>query len=264
MDENTNRTIELFKDDGIPASYEDRLTFFTNIAKSAVIGIKDPSHGLIVYQRAKELGIGWANAINHMAFINGKLGIDIHIVKAILSKPGSGITWEKIKDYEPVYEYTNGKAKFRSSELPKEAVVVTTLSDKVEEGKFGVVLLPTRVVEKNGVKTPVYEPIDYVTSYLFKRKKKHIDGTFIDVSSLGTFSWSDAILAQLPFDKKGELSPDSAWQKYRKLMIDHRAFTFGARDIASDLLLGCYELTELLDIEKKSYTIVDGEATVVN
>ena len=28
-------------------------------------------------------------------------------------------------------------------------------------------------------------------------------------------------------------------------MIGHRAFTLGARDIASDILMGCYETTEL-------------------
>lgn len=35
------------------------------------------------------------------------------------------------------------------------------------------------------------------------------------------------------------------YKKYPKVLIGHRAFTYGARDIASDVIMGCMETTEL-------------------
>ena len=35
------------------------------------------------------------------------------------------------------------------------------------------------------------------------------------------------------------------YKKYPKVLISHRAFTLAARDIASDILFGCMETTEL-------------------
>ena len=36
-----------------------------------------------------------------------------------------------------------------------------------------------------------------------------------------------------------------------KILISHRAFTYGARDIASDVIMGCMETTELKIISGK-------------
>ena len=35
------------------------------------------------------------------------------------------------------------------------------------------------------------------------------------------------------------------YKKYPRVLISHRAFTLGARDIAPDAIMGCYETTEL-------------------
>ena len=47
-------------------------------------------------------------------------------------------------------------------------------------------------------------------------------------------------------------------------MIGHRAFVLGARDIASDLLFGVLETTELksiegIDLSPEDYTIIETE-----
>lgn len=252
-------------DNLVPVSYKEQIEFFTKICESSQTGVKDAGQAMLIFHKAKELGIGWANAIPHMQVINGKAGIDIHIVKAILSKPASGVTWECTEDYKAIYRYTDGKNVFFEESLPQQAQIVPTLKTSVEEGKFPVVLLPEIVTNSDGSKTQKVIPYDYRTSYIFRRTKKDIDGKFIKVvSNKGKFSWREALTAQLPYDRAGNLNPESAWQKYRKLMLDIRAFTFGARDIASDLLMGCYETSELYDIEGKEYIIEDGVAQEVN
>jgi len=57
------------------------------------------------------------------------------------------------------------------------------------------------------------------------------------MSSIGKFSYSDAVAADM-FSK-------DTYKKYPRILIGHRAFTYGARDIASDVLFGVMETTEL-------------------
>ena len=72
--------------------------------------------------------------------------MDIHIIKAILSKPGSGVRWEHIEDYVPVYRYMGeDKAIYEESELPPNYVVVSRLDVSVNPDQFKVSILPTNV-----------------------------------------------------------------------------------------------------------------------
>lgn len=249
-------------------TFNEKLLFFETVAKSANTGIKDAGQAMVVWQKAKELKIGWANAIPHMHIINGKAGIDIHIIKAILSRPGSGVRWDCIEDNEPIYRYLdkNSNVYIGKSSLPQNAVIKNKLSDPVSEGMIAVVVIPEQVKNEKGVVEYQVTPYDHRSSYIFTRKKKDIDGRYFTVESRkGVFSWRDALAAGLPINREGILDPNSSWQKYRKLMIDTRAFTFGARDIASDLLMGCYETTELYDMEKVNYTVTeDGKAEVIS
>lgn len=57
------------------------------------------------------------------------------------------------------------------------------------------------------------------------------------------------------------------YKKYPKTLIGHRAFTYAARDIASDVIMGLMETTELkivskLDINASDITDID-EAEIV-
>jgi hypothetical protein len=53
----------------------------------------------------------------------------------------------------------------------------------------------------------------------------------------GEFTYKDAIVAGC-FEK-------DTYKKYPKIMISHRAFVYGAREIANDLIMGCLSTEEL-------------------
>ncbi len=227
------------------------------VEAAATTGVKSKGEALMIFQKARELGIGAGNAISHLHIVNGKSGIDIHIVKAILSRPSAGITWVQDKDFEPVYAaYSDGIIQYTYDTLPPNYIVLPKLSGNpiVEElktqGKHPVAVLPTG-------KGNTLEVIDRISQYSFERIKRNIKGDWITVKTTSSFRWSDAIKAQLPLDKAGQLNPNSNWQKYSSLMLAIRAFTYGARDIASDLLLGAYETTELYEFSNIDYNIND-------
>ena len=52
------------------------------------------------------------------------------------------------------------------------------------------------------------------------------------------------------------------YKKYARIMIGHRAFTLGARDIASDLLMGVMETSELKLVEGLDVTPTDFDNTL--
>jgi len=217
-----------------------------SLVESPSSGIRNEGDALLVLLKAHELGIGFANAIPHIHVINGKSGIDIHIIKAILTKPKTGVTWKMINNFTPIYEavlYT--KAITDTQNLPDNAIKVAKLSgnpmvDKyVAEGKVPYVLKPNTQGK--------FIPIDYITIYEFTRKKKDIDDTWIIDTYTSSFTWTEAVNAGL--------TSKNVWDNWGKTMLDHRAFTPGARAIASDLLMGNYSYEELLTIN--NYTPIE-------
>lgn len=246
----------------------------SKIMRSDKGGIKSVNDGIALLMRAKDLNLPFSTCIEHVHVLDGKTGIDIHIIKALLSRSGS-IVWTQTKDYQPVYEYTDGYSAYNETKLPDFAVKCKNKQEAEEKTKddadhmyvypvrwyqdlsgsiyreyqlnskqFAVV--PNQQIAKTNPvqgKIPVWriinQPIDYVTEYVFKRLKKYGDG-YIEVSSTGKFSHSEAQSAGF-FDK-------GTYQKYARTMIGHRAFIYGARDIASDLLMGVMETTELKQI----------------
>ena len=75
--------------------------------------------------------------------------------------------------------------------------------------------------------------MDYITEYKFTR---HFPNGEI-VTAFGRFTRSEALTAGL-FEK-------DTYAKYARILIGHRAFTYGAREIGSDVLFGVMETTEL-------------------
>ena len=62
---------------------------------------------------------------------------------------------------------------------------------------------------------------------------------------------------------------EDTYKKYPRVMVGHRAFVYGARDIASDLLMGVMETTELkssmgIDLSPEDYTIIEVPDTADN
>ena len=95
-------TINFFDDKQLIAAEN----FLTKVMRSDKGGIKSVNDGLAVLMRAQDLQLPFSTCIEHIHVINGKTGVDIHIVKALLSR--AGCTWRCLKDYQPLYEYTDG------------------------------------------------------------------------------------------------------------------------------------------------------------
>ena len=243
--------------------------FLKKIIATEKGGIKSVNEGLAILMRAKDLQLPFSTCIEHIHVVQGKTNTDIHIIKSLLSR--AGVIWECTKDYTPQYQYTDGNTIYNETQLPdycvkrvtaEEAEKVTkdsnytkigvypvkwytdlsgrqynefALSDKCAiainqthaqklkaEGKFPVIRIPA-------------VPIDYVTEYKFTRYKQ-IFGKVVETHATSHFSYTEAVTADF-FTK-------DTYKKYARIMIGHRAFTLGARDIASDVLMGVMEETE--------------------
>ena len=245
--------------------------FLKKIISSEKSGIKSIQDGLAILMRAQDLNLPFSPCIEHIHVINGKTGVDVHIVKALLLR--AGVTWECTKDYTPQYQYTDGNTVYLETQIPnycvkcrtaKEAADKTNdevvgiypvkwyrdmkgniynefqVSDKCEvainmaqakkfasDGKFPIIRIPA-------------QPIDFVTEYEFTRYILS-NGKEREMKVVSHFSYSEAQTAEL-FKK-------DTYLKYARILIGHRAFTLGARDIGADLLLGCMESGELKIVE---------------
>ena len=277
-------TINLF-DDKQRAMAE---ALITRIMRSDKGGIKSVEDGLAICMRAQDLQLPFSTCIEHIHVINGKTGVDVHIIKALLSR--AGVTWECTKDYAPQYQYTDGDNIYNETQLPaycvrcrsaKEAEAATTedvvgvyplrfyadlkgnvynqfgLNDKcvialnkiqalklANEGKFPVIRIAAR-------------PIDYVTEYKFTRTFM-INGKERVQQAISHYSYSEA--------QSAELFTKDTYKKYPRILISHRAFVYGARDIASDLLMGVMETTELksvngIELSPEDYTYIEVPST---
>lgn len=230
-------------------------------------GIKSVNEGLAILMRANDLQLPFSSCVEHIHVINGKTGIDIHIIKALLSR--AGVVWNCIKDYAPQYQYTDGNNIYNDAELPyycvrcrseKEAEEKTTediigvypvrwyidlkgqtynqfqLSDKVNIALNKAHALKLANEGKYAVMRIPAQAVDYVTEYEFTRYRI-INGVERITKARSHFSYTDAI--------KADLLKKETYMKYTRTLVSHRAFTLGARDIADDLIMGLLETTEL-------------------
>lgn len=245
--------------------------FLKKIISSEKGGIKSVNDGLAVLMRAQDLQLPFSTCIEHIHVIQGKTGVDIHIIKSLLLR--AGVTWECIKDYTPQYQFTDGNTIYLETQLPdycikcrtnKEAEEKTTddtvgvypvkwytdlkgnlynefqISDKCVKAINKIQAMQLTKDGKFPVIRVAAQPIDFVTEYKFTRKKI-VNGKEIEMTSISHFSFSDA--------KTADLFTKDTYIKYARILIGHRAFTLGARDIGADLLMGVMETTELKIVE---------------
>ena len=242
-------------------------------------GIKSVPDGLAILTRAQDLQLPFSTCIEHIHVINGKTGVDIHIIKSLLSR--AGVVWECTKDYAPQYQYTDGNTIFNETQLPQYCVKCRTAKEaeeKTDGDSVGVYPLKWYTDLKGNLynefqvsdkcvfalnkahalklvsegKFPVIrvaaQPIDYVTEYKFTRYKM-INGKEHEITAVSHFSFTEAQAAGL-FEK-------DTYKKYPRVLIGHRAFTLGARDIAPDAIMGCSEVTELKIVNGKDLSADD-------
>ena len=243
-------------------------------------GIKSVNEGLALIMRAQDLQLPFSSCIEHIHLVSGKTVADIHIIKSLLSR--AGVTWECTKDYTPQYQYTDGNTIYLETQLPDYCVKcqtadkATKLSEESNGDKIGVypvkwytdlagkkynefqisnkckiAINPTHAQKLKAegafpvIRIPAV-PIDYVTEYKFKRFHR-IMGKIVEQNAISHFSYTEAVTADF-FSK-------DTYKKYARIMIGHRAFTLGARDIASDILMGVLEETESAVIDGTLDTI---------
>ena len=253
--------------------------FLKKFMSSEKGGIKSVADGLSILARAQDLQLPFTTCIEHIHVINGKTGIDVHIIKSLLSR--AGVVWKCTKDYTPQYQYTDGNTIYLETQLPDYCVKCRTAKEAVDatkddtvgvypvqwftdlkgnvynefqvsekcvkainkahalklagEGKFPVIRIPA-------------QPIDYVTEYEFKRYRM-INGKEREITAISHYSFSEA--------QNAELFSKDTYKKYARIMIGHRAFILGARDIANDVIMGCMETTELKVVENVPITDVE-------
>lgn len=253
--------------------------FLTQVMRSEKGGFKTINDGLAILMRAQDLQLPFSTCLEHIHVINGKTGVDVHIIKALLSR--AGVTWRCTLDYAPQYQYTDGDNVYNETQLPTYCVRCNTTKDaeKITSESNGDLVGVYPVKWYTDLKGNVYNqfqindkctialnkvqalklaaegkfpiirtaavPIDYVTEYKFTRG---------NMTSISHFSFSEANAAEL-FTK-------DTYKKYPRILIGHRAFVYGARDIASDLIMGCMETTELksvegVDLSPEDYTVID-------
>lgn len=242
-------------------------TLIKRLMTSEKSGIKSVADGLAVLARAQDLNLPFSTCIEHIHVINGKTGVDIHIIKSLLSR--AGVVWKCTKDYAPQYQYTDGNSIFNETALPSYAVKCRSAKEaeeKTNDDVVGVYLvkyytdlsgnifnefqinekcvialnkLQAVKLAKEG-KYPILrinpQPIDYVCEYEFTRYKM-INGNERVTTCTSHFSFTEA--QQAGFFEK------DTYKKYPRILISHRAFTLGARDIASDLIMGLMDSTEI-------------------
>ena len=258
--------------------------FLKKFMSSTKGGIKSVEEGIAILTRAQDLNLPFSTCIEHIHVINGKTGIDVHIIKCLLSR--AGVVWKCTKDYAPLYQYTDGNNIYNEDLLPPYAVKCKSAKEAEEKSNDEVVgVYPVKyytdlkgnvynefqindkcVIALNKVqalklaqegKYPIIrvnaQPIDYICEYEFTRYKL-INGTERVITCTSHFSYNDAVLAKM-FEK-------DTYQKYPRILISHRAFTLGARDIASDLLMGVMETSEIKlvsDYDLNTSDVLDAE-----
>lgn len=256
--------------------------FIKKVMGSPKSGITNVQEGLAVLMRANDLQLPFSSCLEHIHVINGKTGVDIHIIKSLLSR--AGVTWECTKDYTPQYQYTDGNTIYNETQLPQYCVRCRTAKEAEEFTKTNkdekVGLYPVKwykdlanrvynefsisdkctvaINEQHAQKIkseggfPIIriaaQPIDFVTEYKFTRYVKTLGG-IVKQTAISHFSLSEAQAAKF-FEK-------DTYVKYARVMIGHRAFTLGARDIASDVIQGVMETSEQVLIEGQDYTLLN-------
>lgn len=272
---NSLNSINLFN----PTELDRAKAFLTEVMRSEKGGIKSVNDGLAILMRAKDLNLPFSTCIEHIHVINGKTGVDIHIIKALLSR--AGCRWELVKDYQPLYEYTDGINVYNDGALPdycKKVISRKEAEDKTKDGnddtifvypvrwyrdikgnkykdyqldanKFSIATTPVQAQEivKAG-KIAVFRipnvPIDYITEYKLTRYIKGVETT-----SIGRFTYNEALAAGM-FEK-------DTYKKYPRVLIGHRAFTYAAREIASDIIFGVMESTEIKIVNGQDISPID-------
>jgi hypothetical protein len=237
-------------------SYNEFWDFMTKIAKSKVVNVDSPEDALAAFTKLSELGVPWANGMDHLFKIGSKTGTGFHIINGLALKPSNNIQFKVIKDAEIVYNYIGRDGDklitLKEEDLPTNYKVVSPVESQVTKDKlkaegYYLVLKQPEVVftyEIDKVKIPF---INKETIIEFTRTIK-LGNVVTELKSIGKFTNRMAYEAGIMTDSRtGVPLLDKPWFKYNDNQLYIRAYTFGVKRIADDILNGIYEVSELLD-----------------
>jgi len=222
---------------------EDMRLIAQQFLKAQLCPLKSEADIILAIITGNQYGFNFITSVQNIYPINGRAALSTHLIRAQILK--NGIIFEKINDYAPVYKY------YKTEEKEGNFVLAVTKDNKAIE-----VGLTTDKELPNGNYARGNTIVDYITTYKFTRWVKTPVG-WKEQNVNVSFTISEARQAQL-LDKEN-------WQKYPKRMLDARAFNYGAREIADDVIMGVYSISELADANNIKYTINEnGEETIIN
>lgn len=239
------------------ANLEQLQLFGEQIVKSGLTPFKKGEQAVAAILFGKELGLGAMISVNNIHSINGRASVGIHIINALLQS--AGVVVEVLRNYEPCVA-TVLKGEDGNPVMFDVSGVEAKSNDKKEypQGcrpqflrEIFIDELPADY-EIKGKRISNFKTVVKLT-----RKLKQPDGSWKDVVIIQSFSKTDADIA--------DLSGKDNWRNHPKVMALNRAIAFGGRLIASDILLGVYETSEIADTYNVPYKVDDnGKVTIIN
>jgi hypothetical protein len=254
---------------------KDLFEFVTKLVKSKHYDGVTPEDAVSMILKAKELGVPPITALDHMFLVNGKTGIDVHVIMALVLSNGG--YFSVIEDAEPIMFIDKLGRRFTMTSLPDNAIVANDHSkEKVDAHKASGGLAVARLEYAIGNKTypgdllfsyednkARYNIIDKRTTILMSRDVTSNNRTRT-IEYKASYSNRDALTAGLFLNRKNEVALEKPWIKHNNNQLYVRAFTLAARRIWSDKLLGVYEKTEILDSFGINYDVTEeGTVTVI-
>ena len=187
------------------------------LAKSKLVPLKTKEDVFVALKTGQELGLPFITSVSQIYPINGRPTLGVHIQKALFLK--NGIVFEKIEDAVEIFQFAKCKED-GTVEIVNNAPII------VSEG----------TAEQQPPNTK-RQKVDNRTTYEGTRAIKMADSTFKTITAKGSFTLREA--------KDAELLDKDVWQKYWRRMLDARAFTNLAKEIANDIILGIHSPSEL-------------------
>lgn len=223
-------------------SPQQLLEFGKMVCNSKLSPMKTPADVVAAVLLGRDLGLGAMTALNNIYCVSGKASVNIHIITAKILQ--AGVTYEIVKDFEPVYQYRD-----KAGITYKEEFILSKLD------KYQLITATTKTSDFIPTQTQILRSaIDTESVIRFQRQVKQKDGSFQTMTYVSRLTWSEITLMGL--------NEKDNWVKMPRLMLRTRNLTIGARFIASDTILGLYEHSELADVNNKPYIIDEDTNTV--
>lgn len=232
------------------ANIDALIAYVTPFVNSNLCPFDRPADAALAYIWAMDKQVSPVDAFNHLVIVNGRVGTDSFLARAMLQRQGVfatiDITNNALEDYRPLYSYQYRTDTYTQDDIdnaPQNYVIFNSM----ESLKIAV--------EKKSVpdnKIPVVRsttPYDYRTRLTFIRKM----GNTV-LKERGEFTMSAAAQAKL--------TEKSNWKNYPKECLYARAYMTGARRIASDLMMATYSKEELyseadMELQDSDFEIIE-------